>query len=146
MIKKFLYRISGAEKEIDKITASSKKLESDYIALRAERYRDAEFRRKAMKVIEAGIADPSPTDVEARIKYVAEVALFYDDKLEPKLLQLLAQNRDMLDRIYAEVPEGFTREQYIWILLGTSNAFKLLLDWGDAMRSEHVANLKDSEN
>lgn len=101
---------------------------------------------RAIKVLRAGVGDVEPADEKKRKDYVAAASNFYIDILEPKLMQMIAQVREKQDTIFSEVPAGMVRAEYDWILKGTSNAFKLLMDWGDQMRGEHQANINKESN
>lgn len=100
---------------------------------------------RAIKVIAANIGDVEPTDQKARKDYVAQAANFYESVLESKMLQMIAQVREQEDTIFADVPPGMSRVEYDYVLKGTSNAFRFLMDWGEQMKAEHASNI-NSEN
>lgn len=117
--------------------------------LKAERMGDDYSKRKAVRLMEVSIADPIPSDEESRKRYVREVATFYSDIFEKKIMQMISFVREELDwsgltdqNHPASHLNGMTREQYDWLMRGTSNSFKLLLDWGKDMQSEHAANVQ----
>ena len=100
-------------------------------------------RRTVIPIIEVGINDPEPTDEKQRQSYVTEFANFFDALLQKKLKHLIAQVREDLDwsgyrnRDYPTgLPEGMTRAEFDAYLRGTSNAFRVLLEYGEQMRAE----------
>lgn len=124
-------------------------LKRDYDVLSAERMGDDYSRRKALRLMDVSIADPIPTDVDQRKAYVREVAQFFSVYGEKKLMQMISFVREELDwsglidsHHSKEALNGMSRQQYDWLMRGTSNAFKLLLDWGNIMQGEHAANIE----
>lgn len=103
--------------------------------------------RKPLKVIDPAAADPVPTDINARKDYVEKFCNLYKDFLEGKLIHLIAQVREDLDwngwNDYAHpegLPNGMTRSEYDAYLRGTSNSLKLLIEYGNQLESENLAN------
>ena len=101
---------------------------------------------RAFAIMSAGTGDVEPTDEKARKDYVASAANFYDAILEKKLMQMIAEVRELEDTIFIDVPRGMNRIQYDFVLKGTSNAFKLLTEWGERMKGEHAANISKETN
>lgn len=98
-------------------------------------------RKRAVKVIETGVGDPEPNDSKERSEYVGLVSNFYQGILEAKLRHMIAVIREEQDTIFiGSVPEGMTRAEYDLVLKGTSNGFKLLMEWGELLSGEHVRN------
>lgn len=137
---------SVREKELTKHIET---LRGEIALLKAERMGDDYSRRKALRLMDVSIVDPIPADAEQRKAYVREVAQFFTDYGEKKFLQLISFVREELDwsglidnNHSKEALNGLSRDQYDWLMRGTSNGLKLLLDWGKEMQSEHAANLQ----
>ena len=131
--------ISTLKNKVVELSREIKRLETEVLG------KDARL-HKNLKIIDATTGDPAPTDEKARFDYTQIAANLYDGILEKKLLHLIAVVREEQDTIMLEVPPGFSRAQYDFVLKGTSNAFKLLMDWGEQMRGEHMENIKQTNN
>lgn len=147
MIKQFLWALGSKDREISalKRELSSAKLVAKQLQdennIKHAQLTSLEKRTgRAMQIMNAGVGDPEPTDSKARASYVAEASNFYEGILEAKLLQMTAQVRELLDTVYQDLPKGMDRTRFDDMLRGTSNAFKLLMDWGNQMKGEHLAN------
>ena len=77
--------------------------------------------------------DPSPLVQQERAGYVARVAAFYKEVLEPKLKHMISEQQ-------AELSVPTSPRDLDLINKGSINAFSLLMDWGEEMINEHVAN------
>jgi hypothetical protein len=100
---------------------------------------------RRMAIVNADAGDPEPYG-EGRENYVMHVANFYTI-FKPKLLQMIAEVREELDNITdTVVPPGMSRHQYDNFLRGTSNAFKLLMDWCERLSGEHLRNVTPPES
>lgn len=100
-------------------------------------------RRQTIPVLEIGIDLPEPKTEEERIKWAGEWARFYKTYLASVLRHKIALVREELDWAgYRDsfhqlgLPEGMTRSEYDAYLRGTSNAFKLLMEYGEQMVAE----------
>jgi len=154
MLKKFLYRLVGADSAIDAWVKDFESLErglvkaqNEVLKLKAELLGKTSNEKKTVRVIAAGIGDPEPTDSKSRADYVAQVSNF-SEILEPKLLQMIAVVREEMDGLHPKAggyPAGMSRFDYDNYLRGTTNAFKLLLDWGDLLKGEHLNNIRINE-
>lgn len=109
-------------------------------------------RGKIVPIIEVGINDPEPRDQEQRKVYVAEFSRFFETYLEQKLKHLIAYVREDLDwngwpdtTRPAGLPNGMSKAEYDWFLRGTSNAFRLLLEYGEQMKAEHMVNITNDK-
>ncbi len=97
---------------------------------------------KTIPVVKVNHEDPAPTDEGARSSYMSNFSKFYVDLLKPKIFHLIAQVREELDwnglpneeKRYGLV--GMSRVEFDAFLRGTSNAFKLLLEYGDQCVNE----------
>ncbi len=128
----------GWEKEAKSFARQTDTLKAELMGL------DARSKR-VVKVIAADIGDVEPQDEKKRKDYVAAASNFYLEVLEPKLLQMTAQVREEEDTIFLNVPPGLSRAEYDYVLKGTSNAFRSLMDWGEQMKAEHAANLNSEQ-
>lgn len=115
--------------------------------LRLELFAIERSRGKIVPIIEVGVNDPEPTDETQREAYVAEYARFFDTYLEKKLKHLIAYVREDLDwngwpdtTRPSGLPNGMSKAEYDWFLRGTSNAFRLLLEYGEQMKAENIVN------
>ncbi len=91
---------------------------------------------RAVRIVDAAVGDAEPSDEKQRADYVAAASNFYQDILEKKMLQMIAQTREELDTAFvADIPKGMIRKDYDNFLRGTSNAFK----------GEHLSNIKPNE-
>lgn len=84
-------------------------------------------------LVDITTADPSPTDTEQRKLYVAQVAGFFTEVLEPKLKQMIANTREAMDDVTNE-------REYDQAMKGASYALQELMRWGKAMVNEQVSN------
>jgi hypothetical protein len=106
-----------------------------------------EVQKRALRVVAASVGDVEPLDEKARREYVAAASNFYSEILEKKLLQLVAQTREELDTAFiATIPLGLDRNGYDNFLRGTSNAYKVLMDWGELVKGEHLSNITKETN
>lgn len=95
---------------------------------------------KKVSIVSATVGDPEPQGAD-RANYVMEVANFFQGIGNKKLLQLIAMTRESLDDIYQNLPPGIDRTRFDDFLRGTSNAFKILMDWGELLTGEHKQNI-----
>jgi len=101
--------------------------------------------RDTVVVVDPGMDDPIPDDNDGRRAYVERYASFHDDILEDKLKHMIAQVREQLDGFgwdglpYDTLPQGMTRQERDAFFRGTSNALRLLLEYGERMRSERAS-------
>jgi hypothetical protein len=101
--------------------------------------------KDSVVVVDPGIDDPIPTDEDSRQAYVERYASFHDDFLEKKLKHMIAQVREQLDGFgwdglpYDTLPQGMSRIERDAFFRGTSNALRLLLEYGEQMRSERAS-------
>ncbi len=108
-----------------------------------------EMLRKRLKdsivVVDPGMDDPIPSNEDGRRAYVERYANFHDDFLERKLKHMIAQVREQLDGFgwdglaYDTLPQGMSRQERDAFFRGTSNALRLLLEYGEQMRSERAS-------
>lgn len=97
---------------------------------------------KSVQIIKADHQDPAPTDEGARAAYMANFSRLHVDFLKPKLYHMIADVREELD--WSGQPDdrhpnpllGMNRAEYDAYLRGTSNAFRLLLEYGEQCVSE----------
>ena len=128
------------------IEAESKKRLKELNLLKAESLGQKEIQKRIRQIIGSDVGDVEPSDEKARKSYVAAASNFYQDILEKKMLQMVAQAREQLDSIWVDIPQGMTRSDYDNFIRGTSNAFKLLIDWGEQMKGENVSNITKETN
>lgn len=147
MILKLLERVSRGryieKKYFDEAMNAKNAVISDNQRLRAELLGKTESKKHKVRVLSTGTGDVEPTDEKARAAYVASASNFYSEILEKKIMQMIAQVREELDTSFiADLPLGLNRHGYDNFLRGTSNAFKLLMDWGEQMKGEHLSNIQ----
>lgn len=147
IIKKILGNGYTEKKYFDQAMEAKNKVIADNQRLRAELLGKEESSRRSIRVIAADIGDAEPGDEKSRRDYVASASNFYIDILEKKMMQMIAQTREELDTGFiANIPLGLDRHGYDNFLRGTSNAFKLLMDWGEGMKGEHLSNITKETN
>lgn len=122
-----------------------KKITIDRDRLQAELMGKEASERKLLRVLDASVGDPAPTDEKERRAYVSRISEVADI-LRPKALNIIALMREELDQIFAHTPDGWTRQDYDNVLRGTSNFGKLFIDWIEQMQSEHSAYITPQEN
>lgn len=113
------------EKEVEALVNKNRVLEMEVISLRKKE-------EEAKPIFDFNIGDPIPGG-EARKGYVASVAGFYKDILEPKLKQMIAVSYTMLE-------ETSNDRDFDLILKGVVYSFRDLMKWGETMHNEQVAN------
>lgn len=96
--------------------------------------------QKRISVIDVRAGDPVPNNEDDRRLYVGKYADFHKTYLETKLYQLIGAVREALDtsKVADDFPLFTSRSDYDSYLRGTSNAFKLLLDFGEQMNNENA--------
>lgn len=146
MIRKLLQKILGKsyieKKHFDQAMNSKNYLITENQRLNAELLGAKEVQKRVVRVIAADIGDIEPVDEKKRKEFVAAASNFYQEILEKKLMQMIAQIREELDTEFVgAIPLGMNRTSYDNFLRGTSNAFRLLMDWGDQMKGEHLSNI-----
>ena len=101
--------------------------------------------KDSIVVVDPGIDDPIPRDDEQRRAYVERYANFHDECLEKKFKHMIAQVREQLDGFgwdglaYDTLPQGMSRQERDAFFRGTSNALRLLLEYGEQMRNERAS-------
>lgn len=128
-------KLASAKEAVEKAETEKRDTVHRFVVDRARLVRSNE-------IIAAEVGDIEPDAGDKRKEYVAQASNFYTAILKDKMLQMIAQVREMLDTHVEEVPPGMTRAEHDNFLRGTSNAFKLLMDWGDRMTGEHMENIK----
>jgi len=114
------------ERQLDEVQQKYSLSRAEVIALKKE---DEE-----KKVIFAfDIGDPIPKSEEDRKMYVASVAGFYKDILEPKLKQMISVALNLLE-------ESSNERDFDLTLKGVVYSFRELMKWGETMINEQVAN------
>ena len=152
MITRFQHGLYGSNykyiqrKYFDDAMRAKNEVIAENQRLRAELLGKEDALKRAVKVIAADIGDVEPVDQKARAAYVASASNFYSEILEKKLMHMIAQTREQLDAVFSEVPIGMDRAGYDNILRGTSNAFKLLMDYYEQLKGEHLSNITKETN
>lgn len=77
------------------------------------------------------LLDPAPADSQTRSEYMARVAGFYFDILEPKLKQMISSSYAVL--------EGENTPEQDNLLKGTIFALREIMRWGENCLNEHKA-------
>lgn len=126
------------ESQLDGLTDSWNELQSKNRVLEMKIISLRKDEEKAKQIFDFNVGDPTPVG-EARKGYVAVVAGFHKDTLEPKLKQMIAVAHSLLD-------ETSNDRDFDLILKGVVYSFRELMNWGEAMHNEQVANqLGDEE-
>lgn len=112
--------------------------------LNADVYAAQQKVKRALPLVQVNVSDPQPSDEKKFEAHAREWARFHEDFLAPKLNHLIALAREELDWSgmpsaghETGLPEGMERRDYDWLMRGTSNAFKMLLDYGLEMKSAY---------
>lgn len=150
MIQHLINRLKGRtyidKKYYDDMMKARDSLIQENNRLRVELIGKEEKLKRLVVLIDMSSGDVEPTDEGQRRNYVAKASNFYSEILEKKLMQLIAQTREEMDSILNSVPYGMTRADYDNYLRGTSNAFKLLMDYYEMLKGEHLSNItKETE-
>jgi len=161
MFKKILYRLSGADKAIATLEAEKegvigeladaerriREVSGELTVAKATTYRAYDMQRVAKEIIDAGIGDPAPTEEKEYERYCARIA-DVSELLKPKLMQMIAMIREELDwsglvdgTHPVEFLNNISRERYDDLLRGTSNAFRLVLDWLEFIQGAHASHI-----
>lgn len=93
---------------------------------------------KGVVNVDYNMEDPSPSDVEERREYVARCGSFFKDILEKKLEHLISD-------IQRELSNPLNPREMDVYLKANINACCLLLDWGESMENERLANVINSK-
>lgn len=109
-----------------------------------ESIEDIKNRLKKYKkpMIDVDMGDPSPNKYEQRKAYVAAVAGFHKDYLEEKIKKIISDMRQDLERVSRDT-YGYSQAEYDLYLKGAINFGWLLMEWGESMINEHLANQQE---
>lgn len=107
------------------LVSKNRVLEMEIISLRKKE-------EEAKPIFDFSVADPIPGG-DARKGYVASVAGYYRDLLEPKLKQMIAVAHNLLE-------ETSNDRDFDLTIKGVVYSFRELMKWGEAMHNEQVAN------
>lgn len=88
--------------------------------------------------IDIASGDPEPNKADERARYVAKTAGFFQEIGTDKVQYMI---NDLLKQM---INPNLTDEQTKEIKL-TINGLSLVLDWGDAMIAEQIANSQDED-
>lgn len=118
-------QVKVLDNEVNRLSSANRVLEMEVISLRKKEEEDR-------PIFDFSVADPIPGG-DARKGYVASVAGFYKDILEPKLKQCIAVAHNLLD-------EPSNDRDFDLTLKGVVYSFRELMKWGETMHNEQVAN------
>jgi hypothetical protein len=100
-------------------------------------------RRKVIPMLDVEMGQPEPRNGTEYKQWVESWVGFHESYLAPKLRTMIAEVREDLDwagyrdQLHrAGLPEGMTRAEFDAYLRGTSNAFRLLLEYGENKKAE----------
>lgn len=96
--------------------------------------------QQRIDIIDPSIEDPTPVNEDERRVYVTRYSELHTSFLQKKLFHLIGAVREALDttKMAEDFPLFTSRSEYDSYLRGTSNAFKLLLDYGEQMVNENA--------
>lgn len=86
-------------------------------------------------VVDMGMEDPEPSDIEQRKLFVGQAAGFHTDILKKKILALISDARGQFEQINRNT-FGLSQGEYDLFLKGTLNGLWLVHDWGEEMVNE----------
>lgn len=133
MLKKILNKFDYVKNLNNQIS----QLKDEQLILRAKlislEHLEAE---KPKEIIDIEIGDPTPTDSEARKIYVATVAGFFKNIMEPKL-------KYMLSYLHNRFEEQDSERDFDLILKGAAYSYRELIKWGNTMINEQISNQTD---
>lgn len=113
-----------------------RKLTNEKNLLKAENISLQESLRKAQRVlVEVDMGNPIPLGSEERKMYVAAVAGFFKDILQPRILYMISRLHNTLEEADQSQDER---------LKGSLDTWRALLHWGNEAINEHVSNLNES--
>lgn len=107
--------------------------------------REINIIKKERVPIPVGVADPTPSEPSKRKTYVSQVAGFHNNIMANKMLMLISDARESLERFDSTIgPNGqpltdFARSEFDLILRGTINAYWQLYNWGESMVNEQLS-------
>ena len=108
-----------------------RKMTNEKLALQAQ---IATFKPK--EIFDISIGDPTPTDSEERRMYVAQVAGFFKEILEPKLKQMISSAHNILEATSSDRDSDLQ-------LKGVIYSFREMIKWGNSVLNEQIANQTD---
>lgn len=106
-------------------------LKSEIFSLKDQLSKEKDKQIKSF--VSLSVGDPSPVDTEQRKAYVAQVAGFFKEIMDPKLNQMLSVAHNLLE----ETSNG---NEYDLVLKGVTFSYRDLMKWGQSMVNEHVSN------
>lgn len=95
-------------------------------------------------VVDMGMEDPEPSDIEQRKLFVGQAAGFHTDILKKKILALISDARGQFEQINRNT-FGLSQSEYDLFLKGTLNGLWLVHDWGEEMVNEVLSYQADSQ-
>lgn len=93
---------------------------------------------KERSIIDTNIGDTTPTDSEARKMYVASVAGFFKNIMEPKLKEMISVAHNVLE-------ERDSDRDFDLILKGIIYSYRDLIRWGESMLNEQISYTANKE-
>lgn len=139
MFKKILQKLhliteADHKKIVEGLIGEMAAMQSEHMALRAKVATMVEPEEvKEKTVIDVSLGDPIPQDTDTRKMYVATVAGFFKEILEPKLKYMISNVHNMFEEV------GNDRD-FDLILKGVTYSFREMIKWGESMVNEQVAN------
>lgn len=119
--------------------AREKELKDRIASLELEVFRLERLTQKDISLIDIDIADPTPSDTDARKVYVSQVAGFFFDVLEKKI-------KHMLSNVHTLMEDCENDDKRNHQLAGAAYSLREFLFWGRTMVNEHMSYLtKQSE-
>ena len=114
----------------------SLKQELDKVLIQVRTLKNALEEKNKVK-IDVMVRDPVPSDSEARNAYVARVAGFFVDILEPKL-------KHMISNSYFVLEDTNNSQNVDNMLKGAIYAFREILLWGETLTNEYKGDLVEN--
>lgn len=87
-------------------------------------------------LIDITLGDPTPSDSAERKAYVAKVAGFFKDVMEPKINHMISVAHNMMEATDSD-------REFDLILKGVVYSFREFKKWGEMMLNEQIANQID---
>ncbi len=139
MLEKILERfgyvpVSKLEETVDAV----RKMANERNVLKAEIVTLRTREEKDRPIIDTNIGDTTPTDSEARKMYVASVAGFFKNIMEPKLKEMISVAHNVLE-------ERDSDRDFDLILKGIIYSYRDLIRWGESMLNEQISYTANKE-
>lgn len=139
MLNKILFKFGYVlEEKRQELVEAIKRMANERLVLEAQIVALKSREEKSNPIVDTSLGDPIPEDSEERRMYVAKVAGFFKETMEPKLKYMISTAHNMLESTSGD-------RDYDLVLKGVIYSFREMIKWGEAMLNEQLSNQTEPE-